>query len=49
MLASLTNQRLVNLRNVLNYQFTLKNNVFAVVILFIAIIIPFSPNNNFTN
>ena len=34
----LTNQRLVNLRNVLNYQFTPKNNVFTMAILFIVII-----------
>ena len=34
----LINQRLVNLRNVLNYQFTPKNNVFTMAILFIVII-----------
>ena len=39
----LTNQRLVNLRNVLNYELTPKNNVFAMVVLFIAIIIPVFP------
>ena len=37
----LTNQRLANLRKVLNYQFTPKNNEFTQVILFIVIIIPF--------
>ena len=37
----LTNQRLVNLRNLLNYQFTPKNNVYTVVILFIVIMIQF--------
>ena len=36
-----TSQRLLNLRNVLNYQFTPKNNVFTMVNLFIVIIIPF--------
>ena len=34
----LTNQRLVNVRNVLNYQFTPKNNVFTMAIVFIVII-----------
>ena len=37
----LTNQRLVNFRNLLNYQFTPKNNVYTVVILFIVIMIQF--------